>query len=152
LVASGFSGIAGALSTMTGGIVIYIVLNAVAIIAATLAGLAVGGGYQAVWRSGQPLPNSPGTTLAIAFIGEAWLCAILAGALILAPAKGSVWTMTIGSAAVIWLGFVVPALVASYRYRAIAMRVALIDCGHWLVVMLVQAVVLRLIGLVPPLV
>jgi hypothetical protein len=51
---------------------------------------------------------------------------------------------------VIWLGFVVPVLAASYRYRAIGLRVGLIDCGHWLMVMLVQAVVLRLIGLVPP--
>jgi hypothetical protein len=79
-----------------------------------------------------------------------WLCAILAGALILAPPKGSVWTMTLGSAFVIWLGFVVPALLASYRFRAIPLRTALLDCGQWLGMMLVQAVVLRLIGLVPP--
>ena len=132
------------------GSMIYIVLNAVAIIAATLAGLVVGGLYQAVWRSGRAWRDASGATLAIAFAAEAWLCAILAGALILAPAKGSVWTMTIGSAVVIWLGFVVPALVTSYRYRALALRLAAVDCGYWLVVMLVQAVVLRWVGLVPP--
>ena len=75
---------------------------------------------------------------------------ILAGALILAPPRGSVWTMTIGSAVVIWLGFVVPSLAASYRMRALPGRTAIVDCGYWLVVMLAQAVVLRVIGLMPP--
>lgn len=129
---------------------IYIVLNAVAIIAATLAGMAFGAVYYALVRFGQRLPGGMAVTLATAFVTEAWFCAILAGALILAPPKGGVWTMTIGSAVVIWLGFVVPTQVASYRYRGLGGRAALVDCGHWLGVMLVQAVVLRLIGLVPP--
>jgi hypothetical protein len=126
---------------------IYIVLNGAAILAATLAGLVFGVLYhRLVDRS----PIGGLATLALAFVAEAWLCAILAGALILAPPKGSVWTMTLGSAIVIWLGFVVPSLVASYRFRALPMRAALADCGYWLGVMLVQALALRLIGLVPP--
>jgi hypothetical protein len=129
---------------------IYIVLNAAAIFAATLAGLAFGAIYFAVLRGGRTQPAGIRVTLAIAFVAEFWLCSILAGALILAPPKGGVWTMTLGSAFVIWLGFVVPALAASYRYRAIALRTTLVDCGHWLGVMLAQAAVLRLIGLVPP--
>ena len=129
---------------------IYIVLNAMAIAAATLAGLGVGVLYQTLlaqqfWASGGRF-----ITLATALLAEAWLCAILAGALILAPPKGGVWTMTIGSAFVIWIGFVVPTQIVSYRFRAMPMLTALTDCGHWLLVMLVQAVVLRLIGLVPP--
>lgn len=126
---------------------IYIVLNGVAILSATLAGLVFGMLYYSLIDR-----NRIGGigTLGIAFVAEAWLCAILAGALILAPPKGSVWTMTLGSAFVIWLGFVVPSLAASYRFRALPRRAALVDCGYWLGVMLVQAVVLRLIGLVPP--
>ncbi|MBX9884376.1 MAG: hypothetical protein K2X68_05340 [Novosphingobium sp.] len=129
---------------------IYIVLNGGAIVAATLAGLVLGTIYQIV--ADRRLVSARGWAASLLFAGlaEAWLCAILAGALILAPPKGSVWTMTIGSAVVIWLGFVVPSLAASYRMRALAGRMALIDCGYWLVVMLAQAVVLRLIGLVPP--
>ena len=47
--------------------------------------------------------------IAIAFIWrEAWFAAILAGALIVAPAKADVWTMTIGTALIIWGGFVAP--------------------------------------------
>jgi len=126
---------------------IYIVLNGGAILTATLAGLVFGlVYYRLVDRSRLGSVGS----LAIAFVAEAWLCAILAGALILAPPKGSVWTMTLGSAFVIWLGFVVPSLAASYRFRALPGRAVLVDCGYWLGVMLVQAVVLRLIGLVPP--
>lgn len=129
---------------------IYIVLNGGAIAAATLAGLALGLLWQAA--ADRRLIGARGWagSLALAALAEAWLCAILAGALILAPPKGDVWTMTIGSAVVIWLGFVVPSLAASYRFRALPWRSALVDGAYWLVVMLAQAVVLRLIGLVPP--
>ena len=126
---------------------IYIVLNGFAILSAALAGLVFGMAYHGLFDRGR---IGGLVTLAIAFVAEVWLCAILAGALILAPPKGGVWTMTLGSAFVIWLGFVVPSLAASYRFRAVPVRSALVDCGYWLGVMLVQAVVLRLIGLVPP--
>ena len=126
---------------------IYIVLNGVAILSATMAGLVFGILYYGVVDRSR---GGGAGTLVIAFVAEAWLGAILAGALILAPPKGSVWTMTLGSAFVIWLGFVVPSLAGSYRFRALPMRMALVDCGYWLGVMLVQAVVLRLIGLVAP--
>ncbi len=129
---------------------IYIVMNAAAILAATLAGLTFGALYYRIASRGRPGPTGRVGILTTVFVAEFWLCAILAGALILAPPKGDVWTMTLGSAFVIWIGFVVPVLVATYRYRGIAMRTALVDCGHWLGVMLAQAVVLRSIGLVPP--
>jgi hypothetical protein len=126
---------------------IYIILNGGAILAATLASLVFGALYYSLVERSRIRGL---VTLMIAFAAEAWLCAILAGALILAPPKGGVWTMTLGSAVVIWLGFVVPSLAASYRLRGVPVRTVLVDCGHWLGVMLVQAVVLRLIGLVPP--
>ena len=126
---------------------IYIVLNGAAILSATLAGLLFGVMYFGLIDRSR---IGGAASLVLAFVAEAWLCAILAGALILAPPKGSVWTMTLGSAFVIWLGFVVPSLAASYRFRGLPGRAALTDCGYWLGVMLVQAVVLRLIGLVPP--
>ncbi len=129
---------------------IYIAINGAAILAATLAGLVFGGLYFGLLDRKRLGGSGWVITLMLAFVAEAWLCAILAGALILAPPKGSVWTMTLGSAFVIWLGFVVPSLAAAYRFRGLPGRAALVDCGYWLGVMLVQAVVLRLIGLVPP--
>ncbi|WP_310498425.1 hypothetical protein [Sandarakinorhabdus sp.] len=120
---------------------IYIWLNALPILAANIAGLLA--------ASAIDRPRSPGGWLT-AFFACAWLCAILAGALILAPPKGGVWVMTIGSAFVIWLGFVVPVLAVSLRHVRQRWRSVLRQCGWWLMVMAVQAVVLRLIGLVPP--
>jgi len=120
---------------------IYIVLNAVPILVAAALATVLG----AIWYRRTSIG-----TLAVLFVAQAWLAAILAGALILAPPKGGVWTMTIGSAFVIWIGFVLPALTASYRLRGTAWRIIGIDAGYWLTAMLAEAVVMRLIGLTPP--
>jgi hypothetical protein len=121
---------------------IYIVINGFAILAAGIVSIVTA----LLWY--RKRPSVP--VFVILFLATTWLAAILAGALILAPAKGSVWTMTIGSAVVIWAGFVVPALVASYRLRNLRYRVIVTDCGYWLTTMIAQAVVMRLIGLTPP--
>lgn len=120
---------------------IYIVLNAVPIALATVLGLLLA---QFLDR-----PKGLGSWL-VALVSAAWLGAILAGALILAPPKAPVWVMTIGSAVVIWAGFVLPALatalaMAGQRWGRIARA-----CAWWLLVMLVQAIVMRLVGLTPP--
>jgi hypothetical protein len=120
---------------------IYILLNANSILAAAAFATALG----AIWY-GKP---SIGTGITL-FAAQAWLGAILAGALILAPPKGGVWTMTLGSAFIIWIGFVLPALTASYRLRGTEWRTIGIDAGYWLAAMIIEAVVMRLIGLVPP--
>lgn len=126
---------------------IYILLNIGAIGAATLAGLAIGVLFLRFGR----VRTRPGVRLlGIAAIMEFWLASILAGALILAPPKGSEWTMAIGSASVIWIGFVLPVLAVSHTARGQGTRVIVTDAAHWLVVMLAQAIVLKLIGLVPP--
>lgn len=120
---------------------IYIWLNAVPILAATLAGLLAANLVVRLAGPGQWLT---------AFIASGWLCAILAGALILAPPRGPVWVMTIGSAVVIWLGFVVPALAVSLRLAGQGWGRVGRQWLWWLAVMLVEAVILRLIGLQAP--
>jgi len=126
--------------------VIYILLNAVPILVATFAGLAIGALFRRL--SALPAPR-PGFLLG-AFVAEAWFAAILAGALILAPAKAGDWTMAIGSAVVIWIGFVVPVLVVSLGVRQTPARAIAGDALHWLIVTVTQAVILKAIGLVPP--
>lgn len=121
---------------------IYIVLNAPAIIAAALAGL----GFGALWYRRRIAID----VILITVASGLWLSAILAGALILAPSEAGVWTMTIGSAVVIWAGFVAPALLAAYRLRGLPLSTFLADSGYWLGAMTTQAFVLRLVGLVPP--
>lgn len=134
---------------------IYIVQNIVPILPATVAGLIFGALYdRLLGRAGAPMEAAAirsGLVLT-AFVAEAWFAAILAGALILAPAKAGNWTMALGTAVVIWIGFVMPVLVVTLRYHGLPRRVVLLDCGHWLGLMLVQAVVLKLVGLTAPVV
>ncbi|WP_396594105.1 DUF1761 domain-containing protein [Brevundimonas sp. R86498] len=133
----------------------YILLNALPIAVATAAGLIAGLVFRAGAtriggpRSGAVTGLAPGP-LAVIALAEAWLAAILAGALILAPSEAGAWTMALGSAVVIWIGFVVPATVVNHVHRGLSAPAMAIDAGAWLVVMLVQAVVLKSIGLVPP--
>ena len=131
---------------------IYIVQNALPILAATLAGLAFAALYYSVLgRTGEPGVRHYSVGLIVGdIVAEFWFAAILAGALILAPPKADAWMMAIGSAVVIWIGFVVPALVVTLRHRGEEAKTVALDCGHWLGVMLVQAAVLHAIGLVPP--
>ena len=125
---------------------IYIVQNILPILAAMVAGLAIG----LVWTRamGRKTPSVP--VLLVAAIAEFWLAAILAGALILAPSQAGAWTMALGSAFVIWVGFVMPAFVVTLGVaRVRASRIASVAL-HWLVVMLAQAAVMQVIGLVAP--
>lgn len=125
---------------------IYILINALPIAAATLLGLGIG----LVWlrASGVLLPGLP--SLLAAALAEFWLAAILAGALILAPAEAGVWVMAVGSAVVIWAGFVVPVIAVTFIALRLSARQTLGAALHWLLVMLAQAVVMQAIGLTPP--
>lgn len=121
---------------------IYILLNAVPILLATLAGLLAG---MVIHRDRVTVGDA-----AARYVAQAWFAAILAGALILAPPRAAAWVMAMGSAIVIWIGFVVPVTVVTLRQHRIGWAVVGRDCGYWLLVMLVQALVLKTWGLVPP--
>ena len=124
----------------------YIVTNAFAILVATFAGLVVGAVYAVLqgWRGRSP------TFIATAAVAEFWLACILAGALILAPPQAGAWTMALGSAVVIWIGFVLPSVLLTLRWRDVRWTSALADSFVWLAVMAAQAAVLHLIGLTKP--
>ncbi len=134
---------------------IYIVINVLAIAAATVAGLAFGlvyhRGLTRISRSPAAAPSGKVLPLvALAGIAEFWFASILAGALILAPPEAGRWTMALGTAVVVWIGFVAPVLLVTHRYRGLSSRTAFSDSGHWLGVMIIQAFVLQWIGLQPP--
>ena len=121
---------------------IYIWLNAWPITVAALSSVGIG----ALWYR----KAVPTATLVTMLVAHWWIAAILAGALILAPPKGDVWTMTLGSAFIIWIGFVAPSVIAGYRLRELSWRSAARDSFFWLVAMLTQATLMRVIGLMPP--
>lgn len=128
----------------------YILSNALPIVVATLASLLLGFAYAAS-SGGRDPTTSPITLAALAVVAQGWLCCILAGALILAPKEaGSPWTMALGSAVVIWVGFVLPAVALTGVARGIAVGRTVADCLYWLCAMLLQAAVLQLIGVAKP--
>ena len=120
---------------------IYIVLNAVPIALATLLGLLVAQFLDRPKRIGGWL---------VALLSAAWLNAILAGALILGPQVADPWVIAIATAVIIWIGFIVPALMVTLRFRGLPGSMAAADCVHWLLVMVAQAAVMHGVGLVKP--
>jgi len=125
---------------------IYIVQNAAPIGAATLVGLLIGLAWLRI--TGRAVPGAP--VIALAAVAEFWLAAILAGALILAPEQAGIWTMTIGSAFVIWIGFVLPAIAVTLAAGPVRARTIASATAYWLVAMLAQAATMRLVGLTAP--
>lgn len=131
-------------------VLIYILDNIVAILAATAAGLLFGFvWYRTLGRTEGAHALSPGFA-ALSVVAEFWLASILAGALILAPPQAGVWVMTLATPVVIWIGFLVPAFAVSLARRQLGGRAIVQEIAHWLGVLLVQAVVLRLVGLSGP--
>lgn len=133
---------------MAGRDVDYIVINGLPILAATAVGLAISALYHAL--AGDRALRRRAGLIVLACAGEFWLASILAGALILAPQQADPWIMAIGSAVVIWIGFVVPTSVVTGMFRGVPLPRALLDCGLWLVVMVADAAVLHGMGLVKP--
>ena len=126
----------------------YIGSNIGPILAATLVGLMVGAIYAAVLRHAGQLRHPAWLLLAI--LAEFWLACILAGALIVAPVQVGRWVVAIGSAVVIWMGFVLPSLLVSYGFRRQSAGATIGDLLHWLAVMVTQAAVLEAVGLTHP--
>ncbi|MEM1379500.1 MAG: DUF1761 domain-containing protein [Pseudomonadota bacterium] len=142
---------------------IYIIQNIVAILAGTVAGFSFG----ALWYSvlGKPWMAAAGLTeemikgpsgkaspmpFIIAFGAEFWMASILAGALILAPVDAGVWAITIITPIILWIGFVMPAMLVNNRYEMRPLSLFAINAGHWLGVLVIQAVAIRLVGVSPP--
>jgi len=125
----------------------YIDLNLMPILLATLVGLIIGLGYFLV-----ATPDDRPTLdfVVLTAIAEFWLACILAGALILAPQQGDPWVMAIGTAVIIWIGFIVPVLLITQRFRGLPGPMAASDSLHWLVVMLAQVGVMQSLGLIAP--
>ena len=58
--------------------------------------------------------------------------------------------MAVGSAVVIWIGFVLPALFVTALSRGIPFGAGLADSGQWLAAMVAEAVILKIVGLAKP--
>jgi hypothetical protein len=125
----------------------YINLNLMPIGLAAVFGLIIGLLHFLLSRPGE----RPGLDFVVlTAIAEFWLAAILAGALILGPQVADPWVIAIATAVIIWIGFIVPALMVTLRFRGLPGSMAAADCVHWLLVMVAQAAVMHGVGLVKP--
>ena len=125
----------------------YINLNMAPITLAAAVGLLVGLIHFLVSRPG----DRPGVDfLFLSAIAEFWIACILAGALIIAPPLAMPWVMAVATPVLIWLGFMVPALMVNLRFRGMPGHMAAADALHWLLVLLAQSLVMSTIGLTRP--
>jgi hypothetical protein len=139
----------------------YVLINLVPIAAATAAAFAFGAGWYRLFSA--PFMDASGLTkeriksvkrpwliFLVAVLAEFWIAAVMAGALILAPPEAGEWTMTFGTALILWSSFVMPTMIVNHRYQMLPWKLTLIDGGHWLGVFLLQVAVLQALGLEAP--
>lgn len=94
-------------------------------------------------------PKSPletATPYLIAFLGQFVMALFLAG--LLAHFGSASMSLKGGllTAASVWLGFILPAMAVNHAFQGAKRELTLIDSGHWLGVLLIQALVIVSIG------
>lgn len=115
--------------------------------AATAFGLLVGLGHFLLSKPGER-PRLD--FLILVAIAQFWLATVLAGALLLGPPTGRPWLAMLSTVFIIWVGFIVPPLMVTLRFRNHPGPLAAADSVHWLLVLLVQASVMMSLGLNQP--
>ncbi len=83
----------------------------------------------------------------ISFILEFVMAYMLAVLLMHTAPDGFSFAGALSAAFFLWLGFVATTMTINQRYEMRPWSLTLIDGGHWLAVMLVQAAVMALVGL-----
>jgi hypothetical protein len=101
---------------------------------------------EAVGMSPEPVRGERGTIglYVLALVAQLVMAWMLAGALHHLSLGGLAPGIRTGliSAALIWLGFVVPTMVVNYAFHGAKRALSLIDGGHWLGVLLIQGAII----------
>ena|SRR5215216_3952049 len=133
---------------------------AIAAVAAWLAGAAWYGALAKPWvaaqgktmqefkaaraaKHGGPADYAPFVIAFVAVLVMAWALAGIVGHL--GPGQVTLRNGVI-SAVFLWLGFVVTTLAVNYAFAGRGIKLAAIDAGHWLVVLLVEGAVVGAMG------
>ncbi len=88
---------------------------------------------------------APVGPMIVSFVAELIMAATLAGLLAHLSGAPSIRAALV-AAALVWLGFVVPALATNYAYQNAKPALTIIDSAHWLGVLLLQALVIAALG------
>lgn len=101
---------------------------------------------EAVGMSPEPAQGERGTIglYVLALVAQLVMAWMLAGVLHHLSLGGLAPGIRTGmiSAALIWLGFVVPTMVVNYAFHGAKRALSLIDGGHWLGVLLIQGAII----------
>jgi len=125
-----------------------VAVNTLAVLLAAIASFAVGALWYGVlgkpWmRAARLTPDmtKPRPSLfVITFLCELVMALILA--LLIGHFEAATFGDVLAAAFFLWLGFVATTIVVNTRYQGFGWDLPLIDGGHWLLVLLVQAAVL----------
>lgn len=88
--------------------------------------------------------------LILASIAQFWLATVLAGALLMGPPSSQPWVQMLTTVFILWVGFIVPPLMVTLRFRGHSGPMSAADSIHWLLVLLVQAAIMQSLGLTQP--
>ena len=128
-------------------------INFVAIILAAVVSWVAGAAWYGVlgkrWRTALGVPADaprvvPVVPMIISFVAELLMALLLSG-LIAHVAGVSVRSGLIVGAGC-WLAFVATTITVNNAYQGRARIVTIIDCGHWLLVLLLQGLIIGLMG------
>lgn len=85
----------------------------------------------------------------ITFVAQILMAWMLAGILLHLSRSGVPATLGNGalSAFLLWLGFIATTLVVNHQFQMQKAALTVIDCGHWLGVMLIQGAILGMLAI-----
>lgn len=126
-------------------------INHIAVLVAAIAGFGFGAVWYMVlgkpWMAALGMNEQPQPT-PLPFIA-AFVCQLIM-AWVLAGLIGHLGDITIArsmiSAAFVWFGFVITAMIVNHRFQGASWMLTIIDGGHWLGVLLTMGLVIALIG------
>lgn len=127
-------------------------LDYLAILVAAVAGFAFGAVWYMVlgsaWAKAQgktrkDFKPSPGPFIT-ALIAQLIMAFILAVIIAVIASTGDPVSTGLGTAAVLWLGFVITSMTVNHAFQDASAMLTIIDGGHWLGVLLIQGLVLGL--------
>ena len=127
-------------------------LDYLAILVAAVAGFVFGAIWYTVlgnaWAKAQgkttnDFKPSPGPFIT-AMIAQLVMAFILAVIITLIASTGDPVGAALGTAAVLWLGFVITSMTVNHAFQDASAMLTIIDGGHWLGVLLIQGLVLGL--------
>lgn len=133
----------------------FAAVNPVAVLLAAVAAFAFGAVYYTVL--GRPWMDAAGLTerqvqqdrtwkpFAVSFLSLCVLASVLAVTFGSMAAESLSSGQAVGTAVLLWLGLIVTSMATNHAFQGARAKLTVLDSGHWLGVMVVQALVLNVL-------